>query len=352
MNEIPRTFCITLKETPLRRKGFLESTSTLGFPIMMFEGVLGSRLGLVPKFSNEFECPSQKIMLNENAIGCNMSHFMLWQVLKYMPEDEFFVLEDDAVLDVNFLDKFHSAYNELPEDWEMAYVGWLPNDEDRNPIVVNDQISIRTVSATHAYLIKKSILPRLCESILPFQSNIDLTIIHKVLPHIKYYVFDPSIVSQRSYLNTSDAVWASLVYDWQNDLYGCKRTLLKNLFLKEGWYKLERDRDNFWRWSKDSFEIFVSKTIDSMSMKFSTPIDNVLLIFVGNETLEFPINYGNNEITIPIKNNDKIDGKLKTPFRPSEVDPSCNDTRSLGICLSQITMNIGMANVAVDVQNI
>ena len=348
---IPRTFCITLKETPLRTKGFLESAHKAGLKVEMFNGILGNRIGLVPKFPNELECPGKNIFITEGALGCALSHFILWNVLKHMPEEEFLILEDDAVIEPDFKEKFEGVYAKLPADWEMAYVGWIPNGNDTSVLTVEEGLSIRTPSATHAYLVKKSTLNQLYDSFLPLQSNVDLTIQDKVLPRIKYYVFDPPLITQRSYLNTTQSEWVSIVYDWKNDLYGQKQRILKELKLLEGWYMLERSGKEFWRWSKDKFTISAPKLVDSLQLVFSTPTNNNMLIFSGGKNLDFDLKTGDNTITIPV-GEEEITGKVENAYVPSQVVPNNYDDRILGICLKRVIVNVGIMSIPVEVMDL
>ena len=345
---MPRTFCITLRETPLRTKGFLESANKAGLEVEMFNGVLGNRTGLVPKFPNELECNGKNILMTEGGMGCSFSHLLLWNILKYMPGEEFLILEDDAIIELDFKEKFAEVYAKLPNDWEMAYVGWVPNGNNTSVITVEKGLSIRLPGATHAYLIKKSIINKLCDSFFPLQSNIDLTIQDRVLPHVKYYVFDPSIVTQRSYLNTTDPTWASMVYDWKSDLYGQKRQILRELKLKSGWHMTERAGNDYWRWSMDKFTISVPKLANSLQIVFSVPGNNNLLIFSGEKTLDFELKEGDSNITIPVGEND-ITGKLETTYVPSQVISNNYDNRCLGICLKRVIVNIGITSIPIEI---
>jgi GR25 family glycosyltransferase involved in LPS biosynthesis len=354
MNNIPRAFCITLKETQLRTNGFLELSKNAGLNVELFYGILGNRLGLSPKFTNEIERPGKNISLNDQAIGCTLSHFTLWNLLKYLPEDEFLIFEDDAVINPDFVDKFTELYNKLPLDWEMVYVGWVPNGNDVHTIIVNDGISIRTVSATHAYLIKKTIINKLCDCVLPIQSPLDLTIINKVLPLIKYYVFDPCLVEQRSYLNSTDPIWASLIYDWKNDLYEQKQKILNELSLNDDeWYMVESNGDERWKWSKDKFTIKIPKLINSLQLFCSVPLENVLTITCGDQTKDYNMVGGEDVIYIKLNGNaDTIEGKMKFPYIPSQNDSNTTDDRTLGICLRQIVIGVGSVNIPLEVVDI
>lgn len=349
MSKIPRTFCVTLKETPLRTKGFMEVAKAAGLEVTPFYGVFGTRLGLLPKYPNEIEAPGLGVSLNESAIGCALSHFVLWRHLLQLPDEEFLILEDDALLPPDFVEKFEGVYARLPKDWQMAYVGWIRYGKDMPPVTVDDGISIRIPTATHAYLVRKSVLEDLCACLFPLQTPIDLTIVHRLLPKIKYYVFDPPLVIQRSYLNTTDPVWTSLVYDWQNDLYGCKKEIVKDLALMDGWHRAERDDKNIWRWSQNLFTIKVPPNVDSLTLECNTPVENILEFGEGDNKQIFRLKIGTNSLTVSTKGTGLLSGKMMVAFVPAKYDTNSSDQRVLGISLVRVIVNMGTTAIPVGV---
>jgi GR25 family glycosyltransferase involved in LPS biosynthesis len=348
MNEVPRTFCITLKETPLRTRSFNDSAKTAGVTAELFYGVFGKKLGMIPKYPNILESSNSEIFMTEGAVGCVFSHLTLWKALSILPENEFMVLEDDALFTEGFKDKFHSLYIKLPSNWEFVYVGWIPYGNDMIPVKVEEGISIQLPSATHAYLVKKSVLERLVDATYPIQSPLDLTLINKVLPTINYYVFDPSLVGQKSYENTSDSMWASLVYDWKNDLYNCKKKLMREVSLDEGWHLSEENETEVWRWSKDRFTINVPKSIDSLSIVCSVPFSNEIIITVGGHENKLPLKVGTNEISVITYGETLISGVVTNPFVPSEKSSDTDDPRVLGICLKRLIMKMGVVTIPIE----
>ena len=65
------------------------------------------------------------------------------------------VLEDDVILCDNFVEEFSQSYNQLPDDWDIAWVGTCcglhaPISEDKRVYRVNGS------RCTHAYVISNS----------------------------------------------------------------------------------------------------------------------------------------------------------------------------------------------------
>ena len=352
MNKTPRTFCVTLKETPIRTRMFMEMADQIGLKVEPFYGILGNRLGLVSKLSNKLETENDTVKITEGGIGCNLSHMCLWKALQQLPEDEFLVFEDDAVVQPTFVEDFLNRCSKLPDDWQMVYVGFVPYGFDIGPIPVEEGICIRLPSATHAYMVKKNVLQELIDGMYPFQSNIDLALLKRVLPKLRYYVFDPGLAHQRSYLNSQDKTWISLVYDWKNDIYGVKKKLLDGLDLSEGWHPLERNETDMWRWSHGEFKINLPKNLDGIVLCCTSPIDNEVIITSGPDEANVPVKHGENVILLAPRGHTEIHGKMKVPFIPSEMEPGSKDTRPLGICLKRIILKVGEADVEIPVSDL
>jgi hypothetical protein len=330
----------------------MNAASEVGLEPTPFYGVFGQRMKLVPKLPNEIECPGKNIFMTEGAVGCYLSHYTLWNVLSYLPEDEFLIFEDDAVFVDDFMKKYEDCYKKLPKNWDLVYVGWLPNGDDKSSVMVDEGISIRHPSATHAYLIKKSALSMALDSIQPCSSPIDLTIVRKLLPNLKFYVFDPSLVSQRSFLNTSDSAWSSLVYDWKNDIYGCKGKLVKEISMSDGWYNLEKNDTESWRWSKNKFTLKIPASIDSLSILCSSPVENAVILTVGETSTQSDLKVGDNIIKLETHGKNEVAGRIVTPFVPSEHEENSKDSRVLGIRFKKMMVTMGSIDVEVDVQEL
>jgi hypothetical protein len=161
-------------------------------------------------------------------------------------------------------------------------------------------------------------------------------------------VFDPSIIGQKSYANTSDATWASLVYDWKNDLYNCKKKIMREISLGDGWHLSERNETETWRWSKEKFTINAPKSIDSLSIGCSVPVNTEIIITVGNHEDKLPLKIGMNDISVTTFGETLVSGVVVNPFVPAEQSPSTDDPRTLGICLKKLAMKMGTTTIPVE----
>lgn len=113
------------------------------------------------------------------------------------------VLEDDVILCDNFVEEFSESYNQLPDDWDLAWVGTCcglhaPTSEGKRVYRVNGS------RCTHAYAISnsgaKKVLSELkyCNTGADFFFNL---LIEKF--NLNNYWFEPALVIQNSKFQTT-----------------------------------------------------------------------------------------------------------------------------------------------------
>lgn len=356
-----KSFVISIKESPLRTKYIMDHCKSNGLQPKLFDAINGQKLGLLPEFNNKLEFPDHNVKISYGGVGCALSHYTLWNLLKYLPDEEFFIMEDDCIFCPDFAKKFEEFYTKLPANWEMAYVGWIKYGKDIEPIHITEGVSVRIPSATHAYLVKKSALSKLIEALHPISSPIDLHIIEKALPELTYYVSEPSLIEQKSYMNFKDFDWLSSGYNWELDLYGVKRKLSREYGFSEGWYDLEREDRIWWRWSKPIFQLTVPAN-KKFVLKCNSGIENKLTLRSDGKIIdEYIIIPGENDIEVDTNGIDVVsstnglllEGKLDFPFIPSKKDSKSNDTRELGIALTNIIISVNtMTKISLDISKI
>jgi len=207
---IPKIFCITLKETPHRRAYAEKHFKEHGLEVTFFEGLHAKNFGLntlipyLDDMPNWYPGDKPPIYIKQGQIGCLLSHFMLWKTLNYLNHDEYLIFEDDVILCDGFKDKFLDYKSQLLDDWQFAYVGHCCFDE-KQKIQHTKNIFNSTYPplCTHAYMIKKESLPILIDTNNVAWSHIDIQVQKRTLmtKKLNHYVFYPSLANQISISN-------------------------------------------------------------------------------------------------------------------------------------------------------
>ena len=340
MNQFPRTFCVTLRETPKRKEEASKYFEEKGLKVEFFDGIHGSTFGLKTTIPNYSVIPGREYFIPQGAVGCILSHLTLWNVLQHLPEDEFLILEDDVLITDDFFTKFEKVKSELPEDWEICFVGWSPagNEYAQSPTThVTDNVVITTPVCTHAYMVRKKGLKTLIETNSLAWDALDHQILKRSLPKMKHYAFSPPLINQRSVtnINLKGEMWHSLCYDW-----AMAEVLTAHgsdaVRFGAGWHPLEKnDTEGYMIWSDGRGELIFDEPIYSkMAIEFISEgsIDKTFKVICPSQPdQKFELSHGLNKISFNI-NNAKSVILVSDTFRPIDVYKT-SDCRCLGIRL-------------------
>ena len=339
MNKVPRTFCITLREVPKRKEEAIKYFAEKGLKVEMFDGIHGKSFGLKTTIPNYSVIPGREYFIPQGAVGCLLSHLMLWNVLQHQPEDEFLILEDDVLFSEDFFTKFDEWKSKLPEDWNICFVGWSPAGNEYSKfstVNVTENIVVTAPVCTHAYMVKKSALKTLIETNQLAWDALDHQILKRSLPKMKHYAFTPPLINQRSVtnINLASETWHSLCYDW-----GMAETLLAHgndsVRFGAGWHPLEKNDQGYLIWSDGRGELIFEDSIYSkMEIEFITEGDidkKIKIICPNNNDQSFEVSKGVNTLSFSI-NGAKSVIIVSDTFRPIDVYKT-SDCRRLGIRL-------------------
>jgi GR25 family glycosyltransferase involved in LPS biosynthesis len=336
MISVPRTFCVTLRETPKRKEEAIKYFEQVGFKAEIFEGIHGESFGLKATIPNYDKLPGREYFITQGAVGCLLSHLMLWNVLIHQPEEEFLIVEDDIQLCDDFFEKFAQFKLELPSDWEMAYVGYLiPGGrygEGMTPI--SENVIICKPVCTHAYLVKKSAIKVLIETNQLAWSPLDIQIIERSLPKLHYYAAKEPLITQRSVLNIKDETWYSLCYDWDLNPEWVT-TKSSNIRLGTGWHPLEKNSEGYMIWSDGRGEFIFDDKWVKMDIDFIVEgeVEKKLRVICPqqpDQVFEFE-KYGTQHLSFNINGASSVI-LVSDTFRPSDIFKTM-DSRRLGIRL-------------------
>jgi GR25 family glycosyltransferase involved in LPS biosynthesis len=89
------------------------------------------------------------------AYGCLLSHVEVIREAQRSNAASVLIFEDDTVLDPDFQNTFNSFSNEVPDNWDMLYLGALHKDE---PVQISEHVArITKANSTYAYALKHTV---------------------------------------------------------------------------------------------------------------------------------------------------------------------------------------------------
>lgn len=168
MNNVPHIFCVTLYDSNERIQSVKNQLTDLNVKYDLFYGIDGSKSNLKVINDNDWEYTQ----MNSGRIGCFLSHIMLWNHILYSNYDEVLILEDDFILNVS-LNKILEYKNELPIDWDLFFIGYCCENEDKMKSI-SENIMTGDGICTHGYFINKKCISKLLPMIFPVDLPIDV----------------------------------------------------------------------------------------------------------------------------------------------------------------------------------
>ena len=95
------------------------------------------------------------------AYGCLLSHAQVVREARDAGASSVLIFEDDVVFDPQFKEKFATFIQELPDDWDMLFLGALHKDE---PVTISRHVGrITKANSTFAYALRNTVFDAFIE---------------------------------------------------------------------------------------------------------------------------------------------------------------------------------------------
>ena len=120
--QLPPIWVLNLRRSVERRARIAGHLDALGLPFEIIEGVDGRAMTAGDRAAVSNSRESQRLLRREltpGEIGCGISHLALYRKLVDEGWDEVVILEDDAIVDREFLEVLRRRES-LPADWELV----------------------------------------------------------------------------------------------------------------------------------------------------------------------------------------------------------------------------------------
>ncbi len=122
MNDIiNKVYVINLKNRPDRWTDVNKSFKNTGLKLTRWNAVYGKDLS--EEEIKNVTTPISYHTIPHSIIGCWLSHYNIWKHIVENKETNVLILEDDAYPVDNFTNKLYKYWKEVPDDWDMIYLG-------------------------------------------------------------------------------------------------------------------------------------------------------------------------------------------------------------------------------------
>jgi GR25 family glycosyltransferase involved in LPS biosynthesis len=152
------------------------------------------------------------VPLTKGAIGCALSHKIVFEKILYGDDEYVLIIEDDIKFDNNFNEKLKNIFSKVP-DFDVLYLGYsLKKNISTNEVISNlfNYVPDGTVHGTFGYIINKKAASKMID-VFPITLQVD-TEISTVFPKLKVYTL---IQSERIILSDDSSLDSQFSTDIQ-----------------------------------------------------------------------------------------------------------------------------------------
>ena len=197
-NDLPRTFVITVNRHIPKYEATKIHLQEMGIPFEPFYGIDNQICKLRPV--DHFDRDRVGEFIDPIHICAHLTHYLLWKVMSYMPEDAFWSLEYDALFDPDWRGHYDDAMSVLPDDWDIVFLGGCCCEGRPTTHIGKNLYEVKWPLCGHALMIRKKALPVLLEVHQKVYAPLDIALFYDSLPKLRVYTILPRLVSQRDTL--------------------------------------------------------------------------------------------------------------------------------------------------------
>jgi GR25 family glycosyltransferase involved in LPS biosynthesis len=164
-----------------------------------FNGINGETAGLACTNYHTLSDGTQYTPTAKHVSLC-INHWFLWQKIRWHSqldgEGISLIMEDDVRFIDGWQEKFHNALRDVPEDWDILFIGSCYARHHGAVHVKGDVWKTEKPNCTHAYLIRHRALTTLIDKCQRIYTNIDWLMVEQAIPHLRTYSILPRIAHQ------------------------------------------------------------------------------------------------------------------------------------------------------------
>lgn len=195
-------YCLNLPECKERADMTLSRAQRFGVSFSFFPAISGKLFGDI--HSGHSASRETKIS-NPNYMACALSHLSIYRHALANGHSRILVIEDDLLFNKNLKQLFSEAVDEVPDDWKLLYLAWIPLSDDLmfwNYKIIDDRFigqkvfKAKNLWSAMAYGIDRFMMEHLVNRYnKSFDKEIDRVFVEEVQPNFPCYGVAPQLFS-------------------------------------------------------------------------------------------------------------------------------------------------------------
>lgn len=192
-----RTFVVCVQEMPGREAFIRDHFKARGVDgVETFNGVNGEISGLQTQWPYEVDAPGSGWNMGAKPVAVVVSFWALYNMLNYVPESHFLLLEWDCCFEVGWRARTERALRDVPPDFDALFLGSCCTEGRVHAHVKGDVYDVRYPQCGHAVIIAKKAVPTILRTQRKVYAPWDISLAFHSWPHLKVYTVLPRICTQ------------------------------------------------------------------------------------------------------------------------------------------------------------
>lgn len=201
--------CIFLPDEEKWMKEHLEAKeyfASQGLDVYWVEGIHARKWGIQGRHIYLLDNrPQEQFYIGDGKVGCFLSWYLLYQLMKVMPQSHSMILEGDCKFIDGWKEKLEQALQDVPEDFDFLFVGSCCT-QNTDPVHVKGNVYEYPYRGEekwnwypqcgHNYIIAKKCVQTLIDTQRDVANPVDVSLIKYAFPKLKVYAILPRLADQ------------------------------------------------------------------------------------------------------------------------------------------------------------
>lgn len=192
--DLPRTFVLTVDRPIQRFTDTAAHLESLGIKWERFNGLDNMVCKLLPVETFDLDRVGERI--GPKHICATLSHYMLWKVCSYLPEDRFLLCEYDVLFPPDWQQQYDRAMSVMPKDADMIFWGSCCTAGRETTHIGENVYEVHWPLCGHSIEVRKKALPTLLKNQQKINMPLDISLFATTLPQLRVYTILPALIGQ------------------------------------------------------------------------------------------------------------------------------------------------------------
>ena len=192
----PRTFVLTVRRPIKRFDETVKHLDEQGIKWERFDGMDNKITKLQAVETFDIDRAGERLEVKH--VAATLTHYLLWCVMKYQPDESFVALEFDVRFVDGWRQQFDDAMSVLPDDWDLVNLGAACCKGRETHHVAKNLYDVRYPLSGHAYLYRKKCLETLLTIHQKINAPLDIAMFMMSLPKLRCYSILPRLCEQHN----------------------------------------------------------------------------------------------------------------------------------------------------------